>query len=188
MERQCRGLTLKGKQCSRFTKDEYCQSHKVKKFRKGKESLGEKTIRLCLRKNKIKFEKQKIIDHNIIIDPIISSKYSISNNLKYYRYDFFLPQYNILIEFDGDQHFNYTPLFHRTKDEYITRRIIDHVKTNQLPSNMKLIRIDYKYLNHLDTILIPYINQIKEYTGKYVLCSDINIYSWLKLDIHDLIS
>jgi hypothetical protein len=56
-----------------------------------KESKGEKYIRKWLIKNKIKFETQKTFDECIY-----------KRNLKF---DFYLPKYNICIEYNGIQHY-----------------------------------------------------------------------------------
>ena len=60
-----------------------------------KESIGEKNIALFLIKNNIKFETQKTF----------KDLKNIQKNHNLY-FDFFLPDYNILIEFDGPQHYS----------------------------------------------------------------------------------
>lgn len=94
-------------------------------------------------------------------------KYLINNNIEYkkqykftdckfYRelpFDFYLPQYNILIEYDGEQH--YRILKHwGGLDSFIERKIRDTIKTIYCKeNNIKLIRI-YEYdFNNIENIL-----------------------------------
>lgn len=94
------------------------------------ESKGEKQIVSWLKKNKINFQRQKTF-----------------NNCKYKRqlyFDFYLPDYNLCIEYDGIQHFK--PIKHfggegafkesQKRDEFKNR----FCKKN----NIKLLRISYK--------------------------------------------
>jgi very-short-patch-repair endonuclease len=192
MKKQCKAIKKNGQQCTRFTTGIYCGQHdKTKPFvpkkRRSKKSAGEKKIKACLRSHKIKFEEQKSFDHPIHIDSNIMGTYKISNNLKSYFYDFYLPQYNIIIEFDGDQHFGVCSKFHKSKDEYISRRILDHIKTHHLPANVSIIRIDYAFINSLEDILIKCINRVREFGQKCVLYSNDVVYSWLSLSLKDLI-
>lgn len=76
------------------------------------------------------------------------------NGKRNMRFDFFIPEKNIAIEFDGIQHFKidnrYTPdletLKHRQNmDIYKTKYCIDN--------NIKLVRIYYLSLNYVDSII-----------------------------------
>lgn len=94
-------------------------------------SIGEANIQRVLQENNIKFKKEKTFDD------------LISPNGGYYRYDFYLPDYNRLIEFDGVQHFketgwdNYEEKFKRTQQS-------DEIKNNYaLSHNIPLVRIPY---------------------------------------------
>jgi very-short-patch-repair endonuclease/Zn finger protein HypA/HybF involved in hydrogenase expression len=60
-----------------------------------------------------------------------------------YRFDFYLPQLNIIIEYDGEQHFKKT-FFHKTDEHYIEKVEDDKHKTSYCMTNsIKLIRISY---------------------------------------------
>lgn len=59
-------------------------------------SKGESNISKLLEDNKILYEKEKIFT-----DLIAPSNHK-------YRYDFYLPDYHRLIEYDGEQHYSYT--------------------------------------------------------------------------------
>lgn len=102
------------------------------------QSKGENLIELFLIKNNIKYESQKRF-----------------NDLKESRlaFDFWLHDHNMLIEFDGIQHFIPIEYFggeiaynkykanDRLKDEYCIQK------------GIKLLRIDYRDLNNIDYIL-----------------------------------
>lgn len=94
--------------------------------------MGEANIQRVLEKNGIKFEKEKKFN-----DCITKEGYQ-------YRYDFYLPQYNRLIEFDGEQHFGYKGTGWDTKEKFERTQASDKIK-NQ-----------YAYIHNIDLIRIPY--------------------------------
>jgi very-short-patch-repair endonuclease len=69
-------------------------------------------------------------------------EYKIGNDL---RYDFYLPDYKIIIEFDGEQHFKFSAKFHQTEESFQERKYIDIIKTfHVLTNNLRMIRIDHE--------------------------------------------
>lgn len=104
-------------------------------------SRGEQKICQILSDNNIKFERQKIFD---------TCRFQDTGWVAYF--DFYLPDYNILIEYDGDLHFksansgwNNEESFERTKQK-------DEFKNNWCKENgVNLIRIPY---THYDDICI----------------------------------
>lgn len=62
------------------------------------------------------------------------------------RYDFYLPQYNRLIEFDGEQHYKNTNFFSTDLEEIQYK---DRLKN------------DYAKCHNIDLIRIPYIERDK---------------------------
>lgn len=61
-----------------------------------------------------------------------------------FRFDFFLPQYNILIEVDGEQHFNYVRKFYKTISDFKKMQEHDRIKNSYaLAHKIKLYRIPY---------------------------------------------
>lgn len=63
---------------------------------------------------------------------------------KLLRYDYYLNFLNILVEFDGKQHFVESTLFGHTN--FINTQIHDLIKDQYADkNNIKLIRVDYKY-------------------------------------------
>jgi very-short-patch-repair endonuclease/phage FluMu protein Com len=105
-------------------------------------SKGEKKIYNFLKRNKIIFKKEyKLPNYN-------------------YRYDFYLPELNMLIEYDGVQHirpvefFGGINAFKQIKENDTNKNIL--AKAHKLP----LIRIPYTELNRLEKYLL---NQIKKH-------------------------
>ena len=91
-------------------------------------SLEEKIITI-LKKEKIKFQREKTYP-----------------DLKfgYYRFDFFLPQYNLLIEVDGAQHYKFSKIFHKKRQDFLKAQERDRRKNSYaLSHNIPLVRIPY---------------------------------------------
>lgn len=92
------------------------------------ESVGELNIKSLLTKNNIKFIKE----------------YKFTD-LGLYRFDFYLPDYNRLIEFDGKQHYQESPFSSQNKTNNLP--IIQHsdqIKNQYAIShNIPLVRIPY---------------------------------------------
>ena len=104
------------------------------------ESKGEKKIRVLLNNLNIKFESQKKFSN--CINPKTNRKLS---------FDFYLPDYNTCIEYDGRQHFEYYHRFKNNLDEYLFR---DNVKNNYTKqNNITLLRIPYTKFNDIDSII-----------------------------------
>lgn len=95
-------------------------------------SIGETNIQKILEQNNIKFEKEKIFND-------LNSKEN-----RFFRYDFYLPEYNRLIEFDGIQHFEYTDSGWNTKENFEKTQQSDKIKNNYAKDhNIPLVRIPY---------------------------------------------
>lgn len=90
------------------------------------ESKGERTIREFLEFNDIKYEQEK--------------KFSFSGN---YRYDFYINSLNLVIEYDGKQHFQPVDFFGGLKSFRITYHN-DWIKEELIrKNNVNIIRIKY---------------------------------------------
>lgn len=96
------------------------------------ESKGEMEIRKWLELNNINFEKEKTFEDCV--------------NLGRLRFDFYLPDFNICIEFDGLQHFKVIEQFGGIEEfERVKER--DRAKNEYCElSGKKLIRLNYKNL------------------------------------------
>lgn len=109
-----------------------------------KESKGEKSIREYLENNNIEYIGQYRFE-----------------DCKFYKslpFDFYLPCYNTIIEFDGEQH--YKPIDFMGKGEeyalnlFINRIICDTIKNEYCKrNNIKLIRIPYWEIENIEYIL-----------------------------------
>ena len=103
----------------------------------GVESMGEKRIRIYLESRNILFVPQKWFND--------------CRDKKPLPFDFYLPDYNILIEFDGRQHFEETD--HFTYSLEVTQKH-DKIKNDYCKDhNMRLIRIPYLHMNKIEQIL-----------------------------------
>ena len=77
------------------------------------------------------------------------------------RFDFYLPDYNCYIEYDGIQHFIYTNSGWNTEEKYIETKERDSIKNQYCKEhNIKLIRIPYWDYNRLN----------EEYVQKALQC------------------
>jgi very-short-patch-repair endonuclease len=94
-----------------------------------KESKGEKNIYNFLVKNNILFEKQKKFDDCFYKSRLL--------------FDFYLPDYNICIEYDGLQHFKIVDFF-GGEENFNLIKIRDDIKTKYcLDNKIEIIRIKY---------------------------------------------
>lgn len=102
-------------------------------------SKGETLIRKILNENNILYETQKTFETCKEYDTHL------------YKFDFYLPDYNVLIEYDGEQHFiaRKTGYFNEEKLQIIQQR--DQFKNNWCKENsIKLIRISYSDYNKIN--------------------------------------
>ncbi len=104
-------------------------------------SKGEKEIKNYLDNNNIKHKREKKFNDCLSINNV---------NLKF---DFYLPNHNICIEFDGEQHFNINEYFGGL--EYYKRiKENDNIKNKYCKNKkIKLIRIPYYDFNKIQEIL-----------------------------------
>lgn len=99
-------------------------------------SLEEHIIKI-LQKEKIKFQREKTYP-----------------DLKfgYYRFDFFLPQYNLLIEVDGAQHYKFSKIFHKKRQDFLKAQERDRRKNSYaLSHNIPLYRIPCFEIENINT-------------------------------------
>jgi very-short-patch-repair endonuclease len=93
------------------------------------ESKGEKEIRIILKNNNINYQTQK--------------KFNGCNYIRPLKFDFYLPDYNTCIEFDGEQHYKIKEFFGGEKEfKNIQQR--DQIKNVFcIENNINLLRIKY---------------------------------------------
>lgn len=96
-------------------------------------SKGEIEIENFLKSNNINFQFQK--------------KFNECKNKKMLPFDFYLPEFNILIEYDGEQHYKvitWSKNKHKNEQKFIDTKYKDSIKNNfAKTNNIKLIRIKY---------------------------------------------
>lgn len=109
-------------------------------------SKGERKVASLLDKYHIDFDQQ----HTFLE----------CRNRRVLPFDFYLPDYNICIEYDGEQHFK--PIDHFGGQEYfVKRQENDSIKTNFCQENdIGLVRIPYYMSNELEDILFEELNII----------------------------
>ena len=100
-------------------------------------SVGEKRIRKYLETNNILFEQEKWFPDCRDINPL--------------PFDFYLLDHNIIIEFDGEQHYKQG---HFTHSQLSYTQLHDTIKNDYYKNNnIKLIRIPYWDINNIEMIL-----------------------------------
>ena len=103
-------------------------------------SKGEEKISQLLKQNKIFYEKEKTF-------------HDLKRGLL--RFDFYISNYNgkkVVIEFQGQQHYQFTPIFHKTRADFLRQQNNDRRKISYCLANKILIYcIPYWELNNLIT-------------------------------------
>ena len=102
-------------------------------------SKGEEKVKLFLDKNKIIYKKEHKFN---------DCRYKLP-----LPFDFYLPKYNMCIEYDGQQHFE--KWYSGDTDEDLNiRKLRDQIKTDYCKNNnINLLRIKYDKFNKIDHIL-----------------------------------
>lgn len=124
------------------------ETTKIKKPRKRKRSrsLGERAIEDFLIENNITYIRE------FSIDGCVSGK---GNKL---RFDFYLPTYNLLLEFQGQHHYQPVNKKKRAKYVHITTMKHDQIKRDFVKENNgNLLEISYVYRNNIPEILTNYL-------------------------------
>lgn len=91
-----------------------------------------------------------LIERHIDFEREKSFKDLRNNN---YRFDFFLPQQNLIIELDGRQHFEYIPYFHKNQQNFLKSQERDRRKNSYcLANKISLYRIPYWEIDNIKTL------------------------------------
>jgi hypothetical protein len=92
---------------------------------------GEKLTADCLKDNNINYLTQYIFKDCIYINPL--------------KFDFYLPDYNICVEYNGQQHYKHVMCF-GGEERFKNQQIRDNIKRQYCKDNgIKLIEIPYTY-------------------------------------------
>lgn len=115
---------------------------------KCKTSKGEQKVINYLDENKINY--------------IYQHKFSdcLSSKEKLLIFDFFLPEHNLCIEYDGKQH--YQPIDYFGGDEMLAyQQLHDKIKNNYCKqNNIKLLRIPYAKIDHIEYLIDEELNWV----------------------------
>lgn len=104
-----------------------------------KMSKGENIIKSYLDNKNINYDQQKMFER---------CKYK-----RKLKFDFYLPLYNMCIEYDGEQHFE-RYRFEKNDNRLDIRKIRDQIKTEYCENNkIKLVRLDFNNISNIDKIL-----------------------------------
>jgi hypothetical protein len=108
------------------------------------ESEGERNIRVFLTKNKIKFKSQHRFRN--CFSTVAERNYKLP-------FDFFIPEKNVIIEYDGEQHFKPIEHFGGTIG-FEKRKLRDEIKNTFCKlENIHLVRIPFTEKENIPTIL-----------------------------------
>jgi len=134
-------------------------------------SMGERKIKKYLTDNNISFNMQK--------------SFAGCKNKQKLRFDFYLEDKDILIEFDGMQHFKPIKIFGGEKTFYKACRndIIKNIFC--IKKNKKLLRVCCKDIKNISKILDDYLNDYKK--NNHVVYSN-DIYKKMIVDTNNYIS
>lgn len=107
-------------------------------------SKGEKRVKKYLDENKIDFKTQYI--------------FKGCKNINSLRFDFYIPTYNLAIEYDGEYHSKIIKFsnesFDIAKSRFLHQKKNDNIKTQYCKEhNIKLIRIPYTEFNEIENVL-----------------------------------
>lgn len=110
----------------------------LKKLQK-KRSKGEQRIAEILRKAGIPFEEEK--------------SFTDEKKIRFYRFDFYIPSMNSCIEFQGIQHMEYSPFFHKSRSDFLKAQGRDRKKISYcLSHGINLYCIPFWELENLNTL------------------------------------
>lgn len=114
-------------------------------------SQGEQKVVNFLRKNNIEFKIEESLDCRDNKTNILLS------------FDFYLPQYNLVIEFNGKQHYNQIPFFHKNFCGFYNQIRRDNFKKQFCKEKLiEYLEIPYNQENNINQILT---NKIVEYAN-----------------------
>lgn len=100
-------------------------------------SKGEQLIKSILENENVRYQQEKIFTN-------------LRNGKM--RFDFFLPEFGILIEVDGSQHFQWVKKFYRTEQEFNHAKQNDRYKNSfALARGYRLYRIPFWEIDNIYT-------------------------------------
>ena len=106
------------------------------------ESVGERNIRLYLQRKNIKFKQEFRIEDQKYFDT-------------YARGDFYLPDLNTMIEFQGEQHYGIAnkAITHGSRKWQSQKKRDNHLRRYAADHHVRLIEVPYTFRSNVDTFL-----------------------------------
>lgn len=120
----------------------------------GKSSIYERECRRVLKEDfpNIQVIEQYKIPHLLEYD--FGTTFSNTN----IYIDFYIPDKNLFIEYNGEQHYHQNTKFHETEEEFIDQRNRDmYIKNYCSANNIKLLVISYKDQRRIEEIIRTYL-------------------------------
>lgn len=100
--------------------------------------------------------------NDINVKYISQYKFDNCRNILPLPFDFYLPDYNLIIEYDGKQHFKPVDIF-GGQDGFEETQLHDQIKTQYCKdNNIKLLRIPYYNFENIETILNEQIKNFND--------------------------
>ena len=93
------------------------------------------------------------------------------------KYDFYFTHdgKHYLLEFDGEQHFNRKPFYHKTDEIFQYNQLMDRVKTYlAVTTGYRMIRIDYTQIDNIENLIIQALQ-----SDNILYVSSAEKYGWL---------
>ena len=102
-------------------------------------------------------------EHNIVNKP----EYSVKIDDRTHRYDFYLPEYNLFIEYDGEQHYKLAHFGGRNDDEanVALKRVQEYDRVKNLyceQNGINLLRIPYWETKNIEKIISNHLQRLNE--------------------------
>lgn len=96
-----------------------------------------------------------------------TSEYTIKIENTYFRFDFYLPTYNLMIEYDGEQHFMPVKYYNCSDDDAVKKfektKNSDQIKNKYCIDNgIELLRIPYYEKNNIKPIIDMCLQRLSE--------------------------
>ena len=117
-------------------------------------------------------------EHNIIFE---TQKYFQNWDCGLHYFDFYIPEFNFVIEFHGIQHYEYNEFFHKDYDTFIYNKGKDSIKKEYaLKNNLNYLSIKYTLIDNIPLILDKIFGSTTNYKSK---CFEIESIHQLDEDI-----
>ena len=134
-----------------------------------KSSRGERVIMNFLNKRGLTYETQK---------------YFSEWDIGIHYFDFYIPEFNLVLEYHGKQHYEFNPFFHKDQANFLFRAEKDKAKKNAaIDRGMNYVSIHYSLFSNLPSILEQIFNSTTIPKGSRGKCLEIETAQDLGEDI-----